>query len=621
MEYYKSYHPDPSDFIGVLTQEWCQKKMGHSLMVKNGDNNFMVAENNRALIGDEVRYRELGTVLNPASNSGIASQVEITGIRKRTQNKIVGILQLNTNQKYGFNKKKVPYFKFSPLSPKYPTFIVPSKTRERRSLLVVIEFNRWNTSDKHPIGQIYTEIGVVGDLNNEIEALLFMHNLFPKKQKITYLPDNSQTEHNQTEHNRDTLAVYNTISIDPAGCVDIDDSLSWTPLDNNQAKIGIHIANVARRIDLISLFNSAKLNALNLTQTQTIYDLNDGRQLNMLDDSLTINDFSLGDRPMDSKHAISLFITIDLGLDTVLESKFKLTRVNNRAISYADATHIIDASKASKASKNYCEIRHLYEYATRHLGIEDLSLELPTTQKMVEFYMLLYNQTAAELLYKKNNYTILRTHGSGTDTSITTEKPISSEVLGNHLNKKQLSAAIYDVDPVKTTHSGLGLQYYTHATSPIRRFVDIINQVNITKCIHGEEPFLILNKDNVDQINQFDKNLRKFYNDNKKLSIMFSNPEKPIFNVEAYIIELKHIRAKLYIPSLDIEHTIYIISPKLATTQNNNKIVYSESTLNINDTVFTLYQRVDIDITKLPFSEKFKDKLFIQIVNPQITLW
>lgn len=614
MEYYKSYQSDPSDFRGVLTQEWCSKKMEHLLMVKSGGNNFMIAENNRALIGDEIRYRELKTTLNSVSNSNIENQVEITGIHKRTQDKIVGILQLNTNQKYGFNKKKVPYYKFSPLSPKYPTFIVPSKTRERRSLLVVIEFNRWNTSDKHPIGQIYTEIGLVGDLNNEIEALLFMHNLLPKKQKIKYLP-------NQTEHNSDISDVYDTISIDPSGCVDIDDSLSWTFLDNNKARIGIHIANVARRIDLISLFNSAKLNVLNLTQTQTIYDLNDGKQLNMLDDSLTINDFSLGDRPIEPKHAISLFITIDLDSDKILDKEFKLTRVNNRAISYDDATHIIDASKLTNY---YSDIRYLYKYATRHLGSEDLSLELPTTQKMVEFYMLLYNQTTAELLYKKNNYTILRTHGMGTsigaDTGSGADKPIYSEHLGNHLNKKQLSAAIYEVDPVKTTHSGLGLQYYTHATSPIRRFVDIINQINITKYIYGEEPFLILNNSNINQINQFDKNLRKFYNNNKKLSIMFSNPETPILNVEAYIIELKHIRAKLYIPSLDIEHTIYIISPKLATTQNNNKIVYSESTLQINDTIFSLYQRVIVDITKLPFSEKFKDKLFIQIVNPPITL-
>ena len=52
---------------------------------------------------------------------------EIIGIKERTTVHLVGILYLNTNVKYGFTKKNIPYYKFSPISQKYPDFIVPSK--------------------------------------------------------------------------------------------------------------------------------------------------------------------------------------------------------------------------------------------------------------------------------------------------------------------------------------------------------------------------------------------------------------------------------------------------------------------------------------------------------------
>ena len=109
MEFYSQYpktHPDFQSGIFSYTNE-----------------EFLVdetkVENNRAIHGDEVFFH-LG---------------QVTGIKKRFDGFIAGILHLNSNQKFGFTKKNIPYFKFTPLSGKYPTFIVPSKCKEKKAIL------------------------------------------------------------------------------------------------------------------------------------------------------------------------------------------------------------------------------------------------------------------------------------------------------------------------------------------------------------------------------------------------------------------------------------------------------------------------------------------------------
>ena len=60
---------------------------------------------------------------------------------------------LNTNQKYGFNKKN-SLVKFMPLSNKYPSFMVPSKIKEKRNKYCIISINKWDVINKIPIGKI-----------------------------------------------------------------------------------------------------------------------------------------------------------------------------------------------------------------------------------------------------------------------------------------------------------------------------------------------------------------------------------------------------------------------------------------------------------------------------------
>ena len=130
MEYYKSH----------LNLNQCNDsdKYKTGLLECLDDNynvNDILIENNRGIHGD--------TVIIDENN-------KIVSIKTRSNKLIVGILHLNGNTKYGYTKKNVPYYKFTPISNKYPSFIVPSKDKSKSASYCVIKFNKWETKNKNP---------------------------------------------------------------------------------------------------------------------------------------------------------------------------------------------------------------------------------------------------------------------------------------------------------------------------------------------------------------------------------------------------------------------------------------------------------------------------------------
>jgi len=508
-------------------------------------------ENNRALHGDTVYF----------NNS------KVTGIKERKKVWIAGILHLENNKKYGFTKKNIPYYKFTPLSGKYASFIVPTKRRDKCALYCAISFNTWTEKNKHPIGQVEEYIGDVGNIDHETMALLYKNDVFPKKNKTTF----TQIAPPKIEE-----VTYMCYSIDPKGCRDIDDAISYTVLDNNTVELGIHIAHVGKYVDK---FNSKFYSSIYLNN----------KQINMLDDELTYNTLSLGNG--EPKYSLSLILIYSCEGD-LIKKEFKETVVSNTALSYSGAEKIIKTNKSHP-------INSLYNLTKKILDVTDI----PAT-KLVEHYMILYNSSIAEVLYKYDNKTILRNHQKVSFNCVDTGTEID---LNNYLSRITQNAALYTNNGDNTGHEDLGLEFYTHATSPIRRYVDIINQINLSNLINLRKIEFI---ENIDHVNIFNKNLRKFYNNYKKLNVIFSITTKGLYN--CYITEIKNKKLKVYIPSLDIEHGFYPVSPKLIKC---NEIIEKENMLVINDMELKLYNKITIEITMLPYETKFNRKLFIKICD------
>ena len=507
-------------------------------------------ENNRALHNDIVYFEE----------------GRVTGIKRRNNSWIAGILHLENNKKYGFTKKNIPYYKFTPLSGKYPSFIVPTKRRDKCALYCAITFNSWTEKNKHPVGQVEQYIGEVGNIENETTALLYKNNVFPKKNK---------TKFREIATPREEDVKYNSFSIDPKGCRDIDDAFSYNEVDGF-IEIGIHIAHVGQHIEN---FNSMLFSS--------IY-LND-KQINMLDDKLTYDTLSLGNGI--PKYAMSIIFTYN-SEGKLINKNIKETVVCNNALSYHAAEEIIKRDQSHPVSK-------LHDLTKKILKVDEIS-----ATKLVEHFMILYNSTVAEILYNYNTKTITRNHKKvefiGNHSLLDTD-------LSNYLSRLNQNAALYSISGDQIGHDDLGLRFYTHATSPIRRFVDVINQINLVKYLRGEELKIV---NNLDIVNLFNKNLRKFYNNYKKLNVIFSETTKGVH--ECYITEIKNKKLKVYIPSLEIEHGFYPVSPKLFDC---NEIIEKENMIVINDMELKLYSKIKIDITCLPYETKFNKKLYIRIVG------
>ena len=140
-----------------------------------------------------------------------------------------------------------------------------------------------------PVGKIEKIIGEVGDKASETEAILYKNSIFPRRVKLA----NSDIIQTQSSFGD----IYETFSVDPEGCRDIDDAFHVTIFDEG-VEIGVHIADVASKLNL---------EKLDINFFSSIY-LDDG-QINMLSDKLTFDEASLGNGEI--KRAISLLLNYD----------------------------------------------------------------------------------------------------------------------------------------------------------------------------------------------------------------------------------------------------------------------------------------------------------------------
>jgi len=215
---------------------------------------------------------------------------------------IGGVLKLISTVQYTTKNSKKPIYEFIPLNWKYPKFLVPSDIKNNcikrndklTDYFVVIKFKEW--IDKYPVGYIERSIGPITSIENMYEILLYYYPETP------YLPNKLKISEDINIIPYNISSVENIYSIDPIGCKDIDDALSF---DNINNKIGIHIADVNYTIQNMNIV---------LNKFSTIYAPH--KVINMIPDELAYNQCSLLANHV--RPVISCYIDID-----TLEFNFK----------------------------------------------------------------------------------------------------------------------------------------------------------------------------------------------------------------------------------------------------------------------------------------------------------
>ncbi|MCQ2328455.1 MAG: RNB domain-containing ribonuclease [Paludibacteraceae bacterium] len=300
-----------------------------------------------------------------------------------------------------------------------------------------------------------------------------------------------------------------TFTIDPADAKDFDDALSFSITDTGDYQVGVHIADVTHFVTLGSKENSEAYE-----RGTSVYLVD--RVLPMLPERLCNDLCSL--RPNEDKLCVSVVFTMAHDA-RVIKSKVCRTVVrSNYRLNYQQAQSIIDncPDEGTQYEDLIQAVKTLHFLATilrrkrmdaGALDIEqeemrfkldnnghpvDIYFETPMeSNHLIEEFMLLANRTIATMLSKTGKESIYRIHDKPDDEKLTAvhkfERRMGDRVpqsVIEMLTIRAMAKAVYSTDNIG--HYGLAFDYYTHFTSPIRRYPDMIVHRLVAKYLLGE---------------------------------------------------------------------------------------------------------------------------------------
>lgn len=393
---------------------------------------------------------------------------------KTNKKMIPGILELSSRTKYGLTSRNVPLHLFRPLNSKLSLCIVGCSQVSSTNVLALVEVLSWNP-EKLTRGLLSRIIGPCGDFEAEREALVMQYSPIKWKKNIKI----------NIPSNEDRFRIQGiSLNIDPPGCEDIDDVLTI----GDDGFYYITIADVAEWMKANpAMFANAHRNG------QTLYE--NGKVVRPMLPFQT--ECSL--KPQQLRLGVSLrFRIVDNAVADV--SFLKTVIINDTSYSYNEIQTSVYA----------LELRNLTTIIT--------GKDTWDSYKWVEALMIFYNTESAKIL-KTKCQGILRAHDAP-DFEIVVASSSNSVVRASpSLNKLEkyrslgVSAEILAMKSAKyvpasatsAVHWGLQTDVYCHATSPIRRFADIVNQF----VLKGDE----VPEFDIDMLNEREKDLRQYERD------------------------------------------------------------------------------------------------------------
>ena len=402
----------------------------------------------------------------------------------------------------------------------FDVFLPPkSIKKEYLNKKVLVRVEGWDKKYKNPIGKVVKVIGNIEDHNTEINSILMDYGFapeFPKKveeaaNKITHNISNKEIE------KRLDIRTTTTFTIDPKDAKDFDDALSVRKLKNENWEIGVHIADVSHYVEEGSIID---MEAINRATSVYLVD----RVIPMLPEVLSNDICSL--KPNVDRLAYSVFFEINQKAE-VINYKIEKTVIHSDVrLTYESAQEIINSKKGTlvtelllldKLSKilrrkrqengsiNFESSEVKFILDDDNMPIDVFFKESLSTNHLIEEFMLLANRTVAKHIgFPKKNAKpfVYRVHDLPDKERISTlneivkkfghniennNPKILSKSLNYLLNKvkgepeqqmvetltiRSMAKAVYTT--LNIGHYGLAFDYYSHFTSPIRRYPDLI---------------------------------------------------------------------------------------------------------------------------------------------------
>jgi exoribonuclease R len=353
---------------------------------------------------------------------------------------IVGTLELTNKSRYGLTSRGIPIYLFTPYNKCYPYFIVGCSEKDiTKNKIGLIKFEDWASSSTFPRGILQQVLGTSGEYDAEKQALIWQASPW-KYPKGDYTPKSKEKIYRQE-------LVGFTFNIDPEGCRDVDDVLTFEKINDIDWRVTITISDVATYVDdgdVVDIYASLI--------GQTLYD-NTGTVLRpMLPSDYSENTCSL--IPGKESFGISLQFIWN-GQEIKDKIWFESVLKTDKSYTYEEFQETDSPYKPI--------LKDISGFLAGH--------EVNDSHKWIEYMMIFYNTEAGKIL-KENKTGILRRHSAPDIEKLEKYKACCSELEALAFSSAQYCLAEED----DTTHFGLETNNYAHASSPIRRYADLVNQ-------------------------------------------------------------------------------------------------------------------------------------------------
>lgn len=398
---------------------------------------------------------------------------------------------------------------------------------------VAVRVVEWRDGDRLPQGELVDVLGAAGDNNAEMHAILLEYDLPYKFEdaviKAAEAIDGRITERDIAER-RDMREVP-TLTIDPADAKDFDDALSIRPIGNDKWEVGVHIADVTHYVKPDSTIDDEAIE-----RGTSVYLVD--RTIPMLPERLCNDLCSL--RPHEDKLAFSAIFHID-EKGKISQEWFGRTIIHSdRRFAYEEAQQVIETGEGDMKEEILTMHRlaqtlrkERYRKGAIAFSRREAKFHLDETghptgvyfkvqkeaNQLIEEFMLLANRRVAEFCARahgKERTMIFRVHDTPNSDKFERfrsfilrfghifKSPLDKgNAAAKELNKllasikgkpeenvvstlaiRSMAKAVYTTDNIG--HYGLAFPYYTHFTSPIRRYPDMMVHRLLQRYLDGK---------------------------------------------------------------------------------------------------------------------------------------
>lgn len=394
---------------------------------------------------------------------------------------------------------------------------------------VVVKIVRWKSASVDPVGEVIQILGKAGEHETEMQSVMVTHGFsesFPEDvlKEAETIGKKPAVSEEDIRARRDMRKVH-TFTIDPKTAKDFDDAISIQTLENGDVEVGVHIADVSHYVQEGSLLDKEARK-----RATSVYLVD--RVIPMLPEVLSNDICSLN--PNEDRLAFSAIFTFKIykGRTFVIKDRWfgrSVIRSQHR-FTYQSAQEVIDkkegtfkdelllADEIAKALRKEREKKGAISFDTEEVGFEldkdgkpirVFVKERLETMKLIEELMLLANREVAEWIgthckdKESHQQTFIYRIHDTPDPDKIEELQIFLKAIGYDLGKDGHQIKSKDIDKLlrdvkgkpeemliqmatlrsmakaiyshkNIGHFSLGFQHYTHFTSPIRRYPDII---------------------------------------------------------------------------------------------------------------------------------------------------